>query len=163
MTILEAIRSLRSEYLDMTGCPLQNLKKGAYVIRLSDNMSMFYGNRHHSPVIYIGHGSIETRLKKHYEDKLFDFMLSLNGMNFDFYVCEPWKPKYRRTDFHKQIEYTPTDCDDPVFVSQWMARGGSLITSSLNGCGGLRNTNASIRTPSRPAQDGHRCLDGLLQ
>jgi len=86
LTILEAIRSLRSEYLDMTGCPFQNLKKGAYVIRLSDNMSMFYVNRHHSPVIYIGHGSIETRLKKHYEDKLFDFMLSLNGMNFDFYV-----------------------------------------------------------------------------
>ena len=73
-------------------------------------------------------------------------------------------PQIMNTDRGSQFtSFVRTDCDDPVFVSQWMARGGFRITSSLNGCGGLRNTNASIRTPSRPAQDGHRCPDGLLQ
>ena len=31
----------------------------------------------------------------------------------------------------------PTDCGAQTCVSQWMARAGSLTTSSLNGCGDL--------------------------
>jgi len=99
-----AINSLREQFEQQTSSNISDIKRGVYVIRLSGGMAVQY-DKGRSPVLYIGQGSIETRLKGHYESKLFEFMLSLNGANFDFYVCEPWKPYCRRHDYHKQIEH----------------------------------------------------------
>ena len=65
------------------GCDLTLIKRGVYVIALSNPLSIQYRERR-SQVIYIGMGSILNRIKIHFETKLFDFMLDLAGADFDF-------------------------------------------------------------------------------
>lgn len=104
-SIVHAIRSLRTEFAIQTGGhELKELKHGVYTIRLADGMCIKYP-RGNSPLIYIGQGAVEARVRQHYHTKLFKFLLSLNGINFDFFVCEPWRRHYRGSDFHKQIEF----------------------------------------------------------
>ncbi len=103
-SIRNAIDSLRREFERQTDVGLNEVRRGVYVIRIAGGMSVRYRDGK-SPVLYIGQGNLENRIKGHYDGKLFDFMLSLNGANFDFYVCEPWKSHYRGNDFHKQVEF----------------------------------------------------------
>ena len=103
-SIKNAIDSIRDGFEDQTDQRLSDIKRGVYVIRLGSGMSIGY-QKGNSAVLYIGQGNIENRIKGHYEGKLFDFMLSLNGANFDFFLCEPWKSHYRGKDFHKQVEH----------------------------------------------------------
>jgi hypothetical protein len=105
LAIKAAMNRLNDDFYDETEHELSVVKKGVYVIRLAGNMSVRYKDGN-SPIIYIGQGNLTGRIKSHYEAKLFDFMQSLSGANFDFYVCEPWKSRYRGNDFHKQIEHT---------------------------------------------------------
>jgi hypothetical protein len=104
LSIKKALQSLRYNFEDKTSYPLGEIKRGIYVIRLSGSMSIKY-QKGNSPILYIGQGNVENRIKGHYQTKLFDFMLSLKGADFDFFVCEPWKSHYRNNDFHKQIEF----------------------------------------------------------
>ena len=103
-SILVAVNSLRKAFWDVTESELKDVVYGVYVIRLSGNMSVKY-HLGDSPIIYIGEGVVESRLRGHYNSKLFDFMRSLNGVNFDFYICEPWKKNRQKKDFHQQIEF----------------------------------------------------------
>jgi len=105
LAINQSIKNLRYAFWKQTETDLNTIKKGVYVIQIAGNMSIQY-SLGHSPVIYIGQGNIETRLKNHFNDKLFDFMQSLSGTNFDFYLSQPKKSHYSADDFHKQVEHS---------------------------------------------------------
>ena len=81
---LEAI----DDECDSQDCPIYDIGKGVYVISLSNPLSIKY-IKHYSQVIYIGRGNIMGRIKSHFELKLFDFMLSLSGADFDFHFSYP--------------------------------------------------------------------------
>jgi len=105
-TILEAIRYLKEEYEDETEDPLDEVSSGVYVIRLEQNFTVQYpkGN---SPIIYIGRGQVDGRIKDHFKQKLFPLMESLSGVHFDFWIANPKRGGRGRTaeDYHKQLEY----------------------------------------------------------
>lgn len=102
-TIKKAMYSLEWAFWELTGAELKHILHGVYVIRLSGGIEVKY-EKGTSPVIYIGEGAVANRLKSHYDKKLFDFMASLSGVNFDFLVCEPWKKHHRGANAHRQVE-----------------------------------------------------------
>ena len=81
---------------------LSDINKGVYVISLSTTLSIDYQNRW-SPVIYIGLGNILSRIERHFNNSLFEFMQSLSGANFDFCFANPHKPYH--PDYHKHVEF----------------------------------------------------------
>jgi len=81
---------------------VRDIKKGVYVIALSNPLSIQYRYRR-SQVIYIGRGNIMGRIKNHFENKLFDFMLDLAGANFDFYFAQP--ARSGTSDYFKHVEH----------------------------------------------------------
>src|ERR1700674_2510719 len=89
-SVKEALRAIdsacREQELDV-----YHVRRGVYVIALSNPLSMKYEHGR-SQVIYIGMGNIMGRLKSHFNYKLFDFMLSLAGADFDFSVACPARP-----------------------------------------------------------------------
>ncbi len=99
--VKEALYSIRSA-CDDDDCNISNITKGNYVISLANPLSIRYRNGR-SQVIYIGSGNIMVRIKKHFDYKLFDFMLSLAGANFDFYFA---RPSLRHTStYYKHVEH----------------------------------------------------------
>ena len=105
-----AIRNARSALIDAfktvsKQANLSEIKQGVYVIRLARGMVVNY-HKQHSPIVYIGQGAVLNRIQQHYEGKLFEFMQSLGGVDFEFLIAEPWKPYYRKQDFHKQVEFS---------------------------------------------------------
>ncbi len=89
------------------GFDFSGVKKGVYVITLSNPLSIQYFHRK-SKVIYIGRGAIKDRIKSHFENKLFDFMLTLNGADFDFHFAKPalaGTPDYFKHVEHLMLEY----------------------------------------------------------
>ncbi len=88
-TIKEALSGIRERLAELD-CEIDSISTGVYVICLSNPLSIQYRKRR-SQVIYIGMGNIINRLKSHFEkaNGLFDFMESLSGANFDFYVAQP--------------------------------------------------------------------------
>jgi hypothetical protein len=97
-----SMENIRQDFLELTDRELDSVKQGVYVICLSLPFTVTYpgGN---SEIIYIGRGSINSRLKMHYERSLFRLMRSLAGTNFDFYLTEP---KHHTSDgYFKHIEY----------------------------------------------------------
>ena len=104
--IKNVLDNLCSDYEDITGQSLKDVKQGVYVICLSDPFTVQYGTKR-SNVIYIGRGMITGRLKSHFENSLFDVMMSLAGANFDFYLAEP---KDKNGDgYFKQLEHDLLD------------------------------------------------------
>jgi hypothetical protein len=86
-----------------TACPeVVAVKRGVYVISLSSPLSIGY-RYGPSQVIYIGIGNIMGRIKTHFNDKLFDFMLSLSGANFDFWFARP--ARQGTAEYFKHVEY----------------------------------------------------------
>ncbi|MDQ0068491.1 hypothetical protein J2W34_000265 [Variovorax boronicumulans] len=84
-----------------------SIKKGVYVIALSNPLSIGYRYKR-SQVIYIGRGNILGRIKSHFEKKLFDFMLSLSGADFDFYFARPARAgtaNYFKHAEHLMLDY----------------------------------------------------------
>jgi len=102
--IKEAMFSLSWEFENDTGAELSDIKRGVYVISIANGLSIKYEKKR-SSVIYIGIGNICSRIKQHYEVKLFEFMKSLSGVEFNFHIAEPKKPRYRNDDYHKSVEY----------------------------------------------------------
>lgn len=83
------------------------VRSGIYVIALSNPLSVSYRIKR-SQVIYIGRGNIMGRIKSHFENKLFDFMLSLSGADFDFFFAKPARPgtkEYFKHVEHLMLEY----------------------------------------------------------
>lgn len=101
-TIKEAMSVLRDSFEEETEFSLGALVRGVYVISLSDPLSIQY-RASHSPVIYIGQGNVQQRIKKHFEGSLFWFMQSLCGANFDFSFASP--DCKGEEDYHKHVEY----------------------------------------------------------
>lgn len=100
--IKNALDNLCDDYEYETDKSLKEVKQGVYVICLSDPFTIQYGPNY-SNVLYIGRGSILGRLKSHFENSLFDVMMSLAGANFDFYLAEP---KDKNGDgYFKQLEH----------------------------------------------------------
>ena len=60
--------------------------RGVYVISLTDNIFVDYGEDGISPIIYIGRGRIRDRLSSHFQGFLFDFSRTLNDVNFKIYM-----------------------------------------------------------------------------
>lgn len=101
-SIRNVLKNLCDDFEDESGELLKDVKQGVYVICLSDPFTIQYGSKR-SNVIYIGRGNILGRLKSHFENSLFDVMMSLAGANFDFYLAEP---KDNNEDgYFKQLEH----------------------------------------------------------
>jgi len=105
-TVNMAIEYLIEEYEDLTGKSLLKVKNGVYVIRLASNFSIKYPQGI-SPIVYIGRGDVNGRIKSHFNKKLFPLMESLTGATFDFWIANPKRGGQGRTaeDYHKQLEY----------------------------------------------------------
>ncbi|WP_339834145.1 hypothetical protein [uncultured Parvibaculum sp.] len=84
------------------GFDLWGVKKGVYVISLSNPLSIRYRKKR-SQVIYIGLGNLSVRLKSHFNRSLFNFMQSLSGADFDFHVACPAKPG--AASYYRHVEY----------------------------------------------------------
>jgi len=82
--------------------PLKTIKRGIYVISLSDPFTINYRIKN-SQILYIGIGNIIGRIKSHFETSLFDLMQSLSGTNFDFYFAYP--ARQNKTDYYKHVEW----------------------------------------------------------
>ena len=101
-SIKNALYNLCSDFEDIKEKALYDVKQGVYVICLSDPFTVRYECAM-SNVIYIGRGAISSRLKAHFENSLFDVMMSLAGANFDFYLAEP--ADKNEEGYFKQLEH----------------------------------------------------------
>ena len=100
--VTEALHAIEAACQEQHGIDIAKVKAGLYVISLSNPLSVKYRIRR-SQVIYIGRGNIMTRIRSHFEYKLFDFMLSLSGASFDFHFA---LPALRGTsDYFKHVEH----------------------------------------------------------
>jgi hypothetical protein len=96
------LRNIATDFFDKTGKKLKEVRKGVYVICVSNPFTIGY-EKGVSEIIYIGIGNIASRLESHFNNSLFDFMMSVAGANFDFYLTEP---KGSAGDqYYKHIEY----------------------------------------------------------
>jgi len=102
VAVEEAVKAIKLECQTRHGIQLDEINKGVYVIALSNPMSMRYG-KGRSQIIYIGMGNIVSRIKSHFENSLFDFMLSVNGANFDFRFARPGLQG--GTTYYKHVEF----------------------------------------------------------
>ena len=98
---------------------LESVVYGVYVIRLSNPFTVRYQTPNFvegdisdvldfegtSQIVYIGKGDVKTRLEKHLKNRLFDFMLSLSGANFDFQILDPNLNSARKDKLFTQIEH----------------------------------------------------------
>ena len=103
--IKEAIYNIKVEF-EFIDVDISGIKKGVYVIALSSPLSIMYKTYPsplYSSVIYIGMGNVIGRLGSHFHNSLFDFMQSLSGANFDFYISEPEMDGH--ADYYKHIEW----------------------------------------------------------
>lgn len=96
------LKNIDETFLGMTERKLSDIRQGVYVICLSQPFTIEYEGGC-SEIIYIGMGNIRNRLKSHFENSLFDFMMSIAGANFDFYLTEPVKSQGDM--YYKHIEY----------------------------------------------------------
>ena len=107
-------RNIAEAYEKETGNDLEQVGYGVYVIRLASPFIVNYADSQcedggadgsTSQIIYIGRGDVLGRLHSHFEKKLFDFMQSLSGAEFDIQILNPDSPHVSKTDLHKQIEH----------------------------------------------------------
>jgi len=105
-TVNIAIDYLADEYEELTGKSLLDVKNGVYVIRLASNFSVRY-SQGVSPIVYIGRGAVNGRIKTHFSKKLFPLMESLTGATFDFWIANPKRGGQGKTaeNYHKQLEH----------------------------------------------------------
>ena len=106
------LRNISDAFEEEAEYELSDVSYGVYVIRLSAPFSVQYrnsecenGGETTSQVIYIGRGDVLGRLKGHFERKLFDFMQSLSGAEFDIQILDPNSDHYSKNNLHKQIEH----------------------------------------------------------
>lgn len=96
------LRNLSDDFEYETDRLLSQVAQGVYVICLSDPFTVQYG-LNCSNIIYIGRGAITNRLKSHFDNSLFDVMMSLAGADFDFYLAEPKDKNIE--GYFKQLEH----------------------------------------------------------
>ncbi len=100
------LRNISDSFEEEAGRPLEEVKKGVYVICISSPFTVGY-ERGCSEIVYIGIGKISSRLESHFNNSLFELMMSVAGANFDFYLTEP---KGSPSDlYYKHIEYMLLD------------------------------------------------------
>ena len=104
-SIKEILHIICDTYEAETGKEMTTIKKGVYVISLSNPFVIKYP-KGYSDIIYIGQGNVYWRLKAHFEKTLFRLMQSLVGTNFDLLVCEPKRSGGgRANNYYKHVEY----------------------------------------------------------
>jgi len=101
-SIKEALKEIKTA-CDDEGFDITAIKQGVYIISLSAPLSIRYPSKKCSQTIYIGMGSIISRIKGQFERNLFDFMQSLSGANFDFYFAHPGLKSAGM--YYKHVEY----------------------------------------------------------
>ncbi len=104
--VKEALHAIESA-CDDQDFDIASVSHGVYVISLSNPFSVQYRTGR-SQVIYIGMGNLMGRIKQHFNEKLFDFMLDLAGADFDFYFARPALPgtaMYFKHVEHLMLEY----------------------------------------------------------
>jgi len=105
--VKEAMQAIASACWEIHGFDISAIGQGIYVISLSNPLSIQY-RRGRSQVIYVGRGRVMGRIKSHFENKLFDFMLGLSGADFDFHFSQPalaGTANYFKHVEHLMLEY----------------------------------------------------------
>ena len=103
-SVKRALKNIEDAYEEATEEYLSDVIFGVYAIRLSKPLTVMYQLKP-SQVVYIGRGNVSNRIKQHLNDKLFDFMQSLSGANFDFQILNVVSSYESAQKLHKQIEY----------------------------------------------------------
>ncbi len=124
----EALHAIKSACEDIE-LDIASIKRGIYVISLSNPLSIRYRTGR-SQVIYIGIGNIMNRIKSHFDNKLFDFMLSLAGADFDFYFACP--ARSGTADYFKHVEHLMLE----YFSEQYGGRDAKWRYPLLNNIAG---------------------------
>ena len=101
-SISQIMSDLHDRVLEEHSVDLQSFKSAVYVISLAYPLTIKYplGQSH---VLYIGIGNASGRIESHFKKKLFEFMQSLSGAEFNIQVAIP-----RRAGsvlYFKHIEY----------------------------------------------------------
>lgn len=114
-TVKQALRNIEDTYWEQTEQDLADINYGVYVIRLSCPFTVKYSTisvadgdsvyDNTSQIVYIGRGNVLGRLKSHLNSKLFDFMQSLSGADFDFQILDPYSDHIAKNKLFKQIEH----------------------------------------------------------
>jgi len=97
-----SMRNLDWEFEENTGRALSSIKCGLYVISISSPFTIQYDDAC-SEIIYVGIGNVRNRIESHFNNSLFDFMMSVAGANFDFKICEPKHDS--EESYYKHMEY----------------------------------------------------------
>ena len=104
-SIKEVLEELGDAYSVETGRALKDVKRGVYVICLSNPFTIKYP-KGLSEIIYIGRGNVLIRLKSHFENSLFQFMQSLSGTDFDVHIAEPkMRGPGKAKDYFTHVEF----------------------------------------------------------
>jgi hypothetical protein len=106
-SVKAAMQAIELACWEIHGFDITAINRGIYVISLSNPLSIQYRSKR-SQVIYVGRGKIMGRVKSHFENKLFDFMLGLSGANFDFHFSHASRPgtaNYFKHVEHQMLEY----------------------------------------------------------
>ncbi|MCX5513003.1 hypothetical protein C3941_02030 [Kaistia algarum] len=128
------IRNIAADFESVTNRELSEIRRGVYVICISNPFTISY-EKGCSEIIYIGMGNIASRIESYFNNSLFDFMMSVAGANFDFYLTEP---KGSTDDlYYKHIEY--------MLLDKFQSKYGSYP---------LLNTNAGSRKEFEGAGKG---------
>lgn len=101
-SIKNAMKNISDSFEWTTERRIHDIKQGVYVICLSNPFTISY-NIGCSEILYIGIGQIYKRLESHFNNNLFEFMMSIAGANFDFYLTEPKGSP--GDNYYKHIEY----------------------------------------------------------
>lgn len=105
--IKNVLKEISDKYMDLAGKDISAVKKGVYVICLSNPFTIRYESGS-SEIIYIGQGNIISRLETHFHASLFNFMQSLSGTEFDIQISDP-DTAAENNMLHKHIEFSLLD------------------------------------------------------
>ncbi len=111
--VKEAIKSIQTDCWERHNFDLAGVTSGIYVISLSNPISIQY-RKNRSQIIYIGRGNIVGRIKSHFENKLFDFMLGLSGADFDFHFSQP--ARAGTGDYFKHVEHSMLEYFSDIYA-----------------------------------------------
>jgi hypothetical protein len=102
---------------------LSEVKQGLYIISLADDLCIRYPTDH-SQVIYVGRGTIRTRIRSHLKEWVLNFSESLQDIRFQF-----WMSEVRTSGGRKAFREAESDLLDYF----WEKNGDYPILNKISG------------------------------
>ncbi len=101
-TVFEMMNGIRDQIWNDNEFELKSFDKSVYTISLAQPLTVRYQLKC-CHIVYIGQGRAGARIEKHFSSKLFDFMQSLSGAEYNIQIALPKRPNcgeyYRHVEF----------------------------------------------------------------